>query len=83
VKSAMSDGLSVIIDSLPILRTGEAIIVGEAAKLPLRCRFKLPPENGYPDSKDPFVSKMWKNKFENEDYKPLIKAWRKNKPLNE
>ncbi|HDL7723354.1 TPA: ATP-binding protein [Yersinia enterocolitica] len=82
VKSAMSDSLSVIIDSLPILRTGEAIIVGEAAKLPLRCRFKLPPKNGYPDSKDPLVSQMWKRKFDNEDYKPLIKAWRKNKPLN-
>jgi hypothetical protein len=81
VKSAMSDGLSVIIDSLPILRTGEAIIVGEAAKLPLRCRFKLPPKDGYPDSKDPLVSEMWKKKLDNEDYKILIHAWRKNKPL--
>lgn len=83
VKSAMSDGLSVIIDSLPILRTGEAIIVGEAAKLPLRCRFKLPPENGYPDSKDPLVAEMWKKEIEEEEYKTLIKAWRKNKPIKQ
>lgn len=83
VKSAMSDGLSVIIDSLPILRTGEAIIVGEAAKLPLRCRFKLPPENGYPDSKDPLVSEMWKNDVGEENYKTLISAWRINKPIKD
>ncbi|EPX3109042.1 ATPase [Serratia marcescens] len=83
VKSAMSDGLSVIIDSLPILRTGEAIIVGEAAKLPLRCRFKLPPENGYPDSKDPLVSEMWKNEVGEENYKTLISAWRINKPIKD
>ncbi|GAA5104385.1 ATP-binding protein [Orbus sasakiae] len=83
VKSAMSDGLSTIIDSLPVLRTGEAIIVGEAAKLPSRCRFKLPPANGYPDSKDPLVSKQWGKKVQEESYVKLIQSWRINKPLKE
>jgi hypothetical protein len=85
VKSAMSDGLSALIDSLPILRTGEAIIIGEATKLPSRCKFKLPPEGFYPDSADPQVSLSWarENEDKEEDYISLIKAWRKNKPLKD
>ncbi|CAM3720560.1 ATP-binding protein [Rahnella victoriana] len=85
VKSAMSDGLSALIDSLPILRTGEAIIIGEATKLPSRCKIKLPPEGFYPDSADPQVSISWgeENVDTEDDYIPLIKAWRKTKPLKD
>ena len=38
VQAALPDSLSGIVDSLPVLRTGEAVITGEAAKLPVRCR---------------------------------------------
>ncbi|MNI57172.1 hypothetical protein D3C73_1122160 [compost metagenome] len=80
----MSDGLSSLIDSLPILRTGEAIIIGEAAKLPSRCKFKLPPDGYYPDSQDPDVSKSWlKPRDPNKSYTKLIEAWRLNKPMKE
>lgn len=84
VKAAMSDGLSSLIDSLPILRTGEAIIIGEAAKLPSRCKFKLPPDGFYPDSQDPDVSKSWARERDPEkNYAKLIEAWRLNKPMKE
>ncbi|NAT79110.1 DUF853 family protein [Dickeya dadantii] len=84
VKSAMSDGLSALIDALPILRTGEAIIIGEAAKLPSRCKFKLPPDGFYPDSQDPEVSKFWSEPRDaNKNYTKLVKAWRLNKPMKE
>ncbi|HBL4692611.1 ATP-binding protein [Citrobacter sedlakii] len=84
VKAAMSDGLSSLIDSLPILRTGEAIIIGEAAKLPSRCKFKLPPDGHYPDSQDPDVSKSWsKSRDPVKNYSKLIEAWRLNKPMRE
>lgn len=84
VKSAMSDGLSSLIDSLPVLRTGEAIIIGEAAKLPSRCKFKLPPDGSYPDSQDPEVSKSWSTpRCINKEYKKLVEAWRLNKPIKE
>ncbi len=76
VKSAMSEGLAGIIDSLPILRTGEAIIVGEAAKLPTRCRINILPSNKYPNSKDPEVSKNWAQDRAIENYEPLVSAWR-------
>lgn len=84
VKAAMSDGLSALIDSLPILRTGEAIIIGESVKLPSRCKFKLPPQGFYPDSQDPEVSKAWAEPRDpTREYSKLIEAWRLSKPIKE
>jgi DNA helicase HerA-like ATPase len=76
VKAAMSDGLAGIVDSLPILRTGEAIIVGEAAQLPTRCRFNVLPEDKYPNSGDPKIGEKWNFTRRNEDYSKLVAAWR-------
>lgn len=79
VKSAISEGLAGIVDTLPVLRTGEAIIVGEAAKLPTRCRFNILPDDKYPNSKDPEVAKSWAIPRKNGDYKALIQGWRTQK----
>jgi len=76
VKAAMSDGLSGIVDTLPILRTGEAIVTGEAAKLPMRCRFKVPKEGRFPDSRDPKVSESWSEPYNEMDYTQLVDSWR-------
>lgn len=80
VKSAMSEGISGIVDSLPVLRTGEAVIAGEAARLPMRCRFKLPREGHFPDSRDPIVAASWSKKIDKEDYSALVSAWRNQEP---
>ncbi|WP_428003614.1 ATP-binding protein [Acidovorax sp.] len=80
VKSAMSEGISGIVDSLPVLRTGEAIIAGEAARLPMRCRFKLPRDGHFPDSKDPVVAASWSKPIGQEDYSVLVSAWRNQNP---
>ncbi|WP_082448630.1 ATP-binding protein [Xylophilus sp. Leaf220] len=76
VKAAMSEGLAGIIDSLPVLRTGEAIIVGEAAQLPTRCRFDMLPEDKYPNSSDPKIAERWGEPVGNEIYADLVAAWR-------
>lgn len=76
VKAAMSDGLAGIVDSLPILRTGEAIIVGEAAQLPTRCRFNVLPDDKYPNSGDPEIGEKWNSARSEEDYSRLVRAWR-------
>ncbi|TON79320.1 hypothetical protein CGH48_25295, partial [Vibrio parahaemolyticus] len=68
----MSDGLSGIVDSLPILRTGEAIVTGEAARLPMRFKFKLPNEGQYPNSSDPNVSENWAKERELLSFDKLI-----------
>lgn len=76
VKAAMSEGLAGIIDSLPVLRTGEAIIVGEAAQLPTRCRFNMLPEDKYPNSSDPKIAERWSEPLSKEIYADLVTAWR-------
>lgn len=81
VKSAMSEGLSGLIDSLPVLRTGEAIVAGESAKLPMRCRFKLPSNGRYPDSIDPKVASLWAQEVVDEEYDKLVVAWRNQNPF--
>lgn len=76
VKAAMSEGLAGIIDSLPVLRTGEAIIVGEAAQLPTRCRFNMLPDDKYPTSGDPKIAERWNDPLHEETYADLVAAWR-------
>jgi hypothetical protein len=80
VQAALPDNLSGIADSLPVLRTGEAIITGEAAKLPVRCRITLPPKNRRPDSEDPLVAESWKQPRGEEHYESVVASWRAQDP---
>lgn len=80
VKSALPDSLSGLVDTLPVLRTGEAIIMGEAARLPIRCRINLPPDGSRPSSEDPPVSAAWAKPRGKEDYNRLAAAWRSQDP---
>lgn len=77
----MPDNLAGIVDSLPVLRAGEAIITEEAARLPLRCRIALPSEEHRPQSEDPAVAKRWKSERISEDYTRLAASWRAQNPL--
>lgn len=80
VKGTMPDGLASLLDALPILRTGEAIVTGEASKLPMRCRVALPEERYRPRSVDPKVSEKWKNDRQRENYDGVVASWRAQKP---
>ena len=80
VKAALPDSLSGLVDTLPVLRTGEAIVMGEAARLPIRCRINLPPEGERPSSADPEVSAVWAKAKAEEDYERLAAAWRSQDP---
>ncbi|SCU87804.1 conserved hypothetical protein [Cupriavidus necator] len=55
ITSALSDNLDGLTSMLPILKTGEAIILGEAVKLPMRTSIVPPPKNARPDSQDPII----------------------------
>jgi hypothetical protein len=85
ISSAVSDNLEGLIKMLPILRTGEAIIVGEAVHLPIRTLIKLPPPNQRPDSQDPVVYDSdgpggWNRGKEPSDYGEVVAIWRKQNP---
>jgi uncharacterized protein len=53
VAGATSDNLKGLVDMLPVLRTGEAIVVGEAVVLPVRTVIDPLVKNRRPDSGDP------------------------------
>lgn len=81
VQGTLPDNLASMMDMLPILRTGEAIITGEAATLPLRCRVTLPEEKNRPQSEDPDVAKQWGLAGRTESYERVVASWRAQSPL--
>ena len=85
VKSAVTDNLEGLFSMLPILRTGEAIIVGEAVHLPVRTLVEPPPANRRPDSSDPLIYNEegtggWDRPRAKSDYTDLVAVWRKQEP---
>ena len=81
VQGTLPDGLVGLLDVLPILRTGEAIVTGEAAKLPMRCRVTLPAEQHRPRGEDPEVSTKWSLQRRAEGYDRVVASWRAQSPL--
>ncbi len=75
IKSTVPDTLASLSDLLPALRTGEAIILGEATQIPSRVR--IPLIEPRPNSDDPKVGICWrKDKITNAQYNKAITAWR-------
>ena len=87
VASTVSDNLTGLVNMLPILKTGESIIVGEAVRMPMRTKIFFPPEASRPDSQDPQVVKDvepkqgWNKGMDvsDDDYSNITKAWRMQK----
>jgi hypothetical protein len=79
VKSSAPDNLINLIDLLPSLRTGEAIIVGEAIKIPSRVRIRL--NNPRPTSDDPKLVEGWSkdHKPHADNYRIVVTALREQK----
>ena len=82
VRGTLPDGLVGLLDVLPVLRTGEAIVTGEAAKLPMRCRVTLPAKQHRPRSEDPKVSARWALQRRAEGYDRVVASWRGQSPLS-
>jgi uncharacterized protein DUF87 len=80
VQAALPDSLAGLLDMLPALRTGEAIITGEAARLPMRARISLPPKDRRPQSEDPLVPERWGAPRLQEDYTRVLASWRAQSP---
>jgi hypothetical protein len=95
IKSASSDNLDGLFSMLPVLRTGEAIIVGEAVNLPIRTVIDRPNKNRRPDSADPKVVVSgsitdgfespggWNQARDPDDYAEALKAWRRQDARSE
>lgn len=93
VTSALSDNLEGLTSMLPVLRTGEAIILGEAVGLPMRTMIQAPPKDRRPDSQDPLICDEelpeesmspggWnlRNHIE-PDYRYFVETWLQQNPV--
>lgn len=92
VTGALADNLESLTSMLPALRTGEAIIIGESVKLPMRTLVDAPPPNRRPDSQDPIVYDElpmddslvvggWGIEMEpNPHYDEVVETWRAQNP---
>lgn len=85
VTGTVSDNLEGLFNMLPSLRTGEAIIVGEAVQLPLRALIDAPAKNRRPDSHDPKIYDPdaiggWNRQKQTEDYARVLEKWRSENP---
>jgi hypothetical protein len=83
IVSAASDNMNGIMSLLPVLRTGEAIIVGESVPLPMRTLVRLPAL--MPDSLDPVLADShqpggWDKERESANYEEVVRAWRSQNP---
>ena len=75
VSAAMQDELREMADVLSSLRTGEAIISGEAVRIPSRVKF-FQAKNATKSS-DPIASKLWGNTSPNmAEYETSVRNWR-------
>ena len=85
VTGTASDNLEGLFSMLPALRTGEAIIVGEAVQLPLRAFIDAPAKNRRPESNDPLifdpsVQGGWNHPKRDENYVKVLETWRRENP---
>ena len=78
IRSAIQDTLGGLIDLLPALRTGEALILGEAIQIPSRVR--LPLIEPRPKSDDPEVSNRWaEERITSSPYDDAVTGWRRQR----
>lgn len=79
VKASAPDNMTSLIDLLASLRTGEALIVGEAIKIPSRVRMQL--NSPRPTSDDPKLVESWtkQHKHKADNYKTVVTAIREQK----
>lgn len=78
IRAAVPDELPGFTSLLPILRTGEAVIVGEATQIPSRARIRLVEPR--PASGDPEVAKLWgASRTSDADYSSAITLWRRQR----
>jgi hypothetical protein len=81
VTAAAQDNLEGLFSLLPILRTGEVIIVGDAVHIPTRALIAAPPPERRPSSEDPTIYETrfaggWNRLREPSNYAEVIRLWR-------
>ncbi len=78
IKSVVPDSLVGLVEMLPALRTGEAMVLGEAVQIPTRVR--LPLVEPRPRSDDPEPTKRWsQERVAAPPYGTAVTSWRRQR----
>ena len=90
VEGAASDSLEGLFGVLPVLRTGEALIVGEAVNIPIRAnvdKVRRPPDSSDPavvvegSEEDGYAAPGgWNQQRDKADYDEVVEVWRRQDP---
>ncbi len=77
VRAAISDAAVSLLDFLPSLGNGEAIVIGEGVPLPMRVKFDRLPEGTAPRSSGAAFSEEWRHEPTDPDFlDQVIERWR-------
>jgi DNA helicase HerA-like ATPase len=80
VRGTLSESALGLLDSLPTLRTGEAIAVGEGVSVPVRLQFDMLPEERMPLSGTASFSTAWQNDDKDETFvAEIVERWRRQR----
>lgn len=74
IKTLAPDGMPGLLDLLPALRTGEALVLGEAVEFPYRIQVDQVPNR--PDSRDPQAHELWTNPRSCPNFDRVVTGWR-------
>ncbi len=78
VRATLSESAMGLLDSLPTLRTGEAIAVGEGVSVPVRLRFDILDEDHLPLSGTASFSSAWQADDKDEAFiANIVQRWRR------
>lgn len=78
VRNTVPDELTGLTGLLPVLRTGEALVLGDAMQIPSRVRIEQVEPR--PASTDPPVSDRWHdNRVDHPDYAAAVTSWRRQR----
>lgn len=78
MEGLLRDDANGLLDFLPSLGDGEAIVLGQAAPMPLRLRFSEVPPERRPRSATPSFTAAWKQASDPEaQLEALVRAWRR------
>ena len=90
VEGAASDSLEGLFGVLPVLRTGEALVVGEAVNIPIRAnvdRIRQPPDSADPavvvegNEEEGYAAPGgWNQRRDKADYDEVVQVWRQQNP---
>jgi len=74
VKKVIGDQFAGVVDMLPVLRPGEAFVIGDSVLMPMRTLVELPDPT--PLSGDADFFKIWSEPMPNSDIDTIIDYWR-------